>query len=319
MMNPLLTNAIESIKVGIEDYLAYANGRGLSAVRNIGAGILLLYKEKLRRLSPSGSDEVLVKQNIKPKINSDGTISFVISSNKTVDVQQIEERFKALNINVDWERFKKIKIIRNDIEHYYTLESRDSIDEVIADSFILIRDFLTIHLNEEPLDLLGEECWSTLLNTAEVFQKELDSCHAVMSKVCWKSDTLVNAYSKIRCTQCNSPLIKPLDIDSSLEELKFNCVSCGEGFTFEAISEVLLADYFSSQIYEHYKEGGYMPLDSCPNCYKETFIVEEDKCALCGETHTYDECSICGATLEIWEQDFGGLCEYHHHQVMKDD
>ena len=39
----LLQNAIDSIQVGVEDYLMEDDRRYLSAVRNICAGILLLY------------------------------------------------------------------------------------------------------------------------------------------------------------------------------------------------------------------------------------------------------------------------------------
>lgn len=51
--NALITNAIESIQVGVEDFEILDSRRMLSAVRNILVEILLLYKEKLRRLSPS--------------------------------------------------------------------------------------------------------------------------------------------------------------------------------------------------------------------------------------------------------------------------
>ncbi len=67
----LLNNAIESIQVGVEDYLMGDSKRYLSAVRNICAGILLLYKEKLCRLSPPQDKEVLIKKDIRPV--DDGT------------------------------------------------------------------------------------------------------------------------------------------------------------------------------------------------------------------------------------------------------
>jgi len=60
----LLQNAIDSIQVGVEDYRMDDDRRYLSAVRNICAGILLLYKEKLKRLSPLYDKEVLIKQSI---------------------------------------------------------------------------------------------------------------------------------------------------------------------------------------------------------------------------------------------------------------
>ena len=116
----LLTNAIESIRVGVEDYEEGSHGRLLAAVRSIHAGILLLYKEALRRLSPAGSDEALVKAKIVPKRNAQGIVEFFGGGKKTVDVQQIRERFTTLGIVTDWTRFDRITDVRNDIEHYYT-------------------------------------------------------------------------------------------------------------------------------------------------------------------------------------------------------
>ena len=100
-MNTLLANAAQSIKMGVEDYLSPDPGRALSGVRNVTAGVLLLFKEKLRLLSPAPSDEVLLKQKIEPKITTTGDLLFRGSGRKTVDVQQIQERFKSLGILVE--------------------------------------------------------------------------------------------------------------------------------------------------------------------------------------------------------------------------
>ncbi len=113
----LLDNAIKSIQVGVEDYQNGAEDRLLASVRNIHAGILLLYKEALLRLSPTNSNEVLIKAKIVPTLDGVGNLIFVGSGGKTVDVQQIEERFEQLKITTDWVRFKRITKIRNDIEH----------------------------------------------------------------------------------------------------------------------------------------------------------------------------------------------------------
>jgi hypothetical protein len=47
-MNTMLENAVQSVQIGVEDYLSKNSRRALSAVRNVSAGILLLFKEKLR-------------------------------------------------------------------------------------------------------------------------------------------------------------------------------------------------------------------------------------------------------------------------------
>ena len=89
----LLGNAIESIRLGVEDFQAGTHPRLMSAVRNIHAGVLLLYKEALRRLSPGDSAEVLVKAKIVPSRDGAGNVVFVGKGTKTADTQQIRERF----------------------------------------------------------------------------------------------------------------------------------------------------------------------------------------------------------------------------------
>ena len=62
----IIQNAIDSIQIGVEDFQSVDDRRSVSAVRNIAAGILLLYKEKLCQLSPDDNKELLIKQNIRP-------------------------------------------------------------------------------------------------------------------------------------------------------------------------------------------------------------------------------------------------------------
>lgn len=86
------------------------------------------------------------------------------------------ERFTNLNIKVDSKKFNKLNELRNKIEHYYTDTSPNAVREVIATSFLLIRDFISEHLEEEPCNVLGEECWQSLLETTDVYQAEEKAC-----------------------------------------------------------------------------------------------------------------------------------------------
>lgn len=91
----LLTNAAESIQIGVADYQVGTRPRLLSAVRNIHAGILLLYKKALRRASPRDSKDALLMAKITPARDGKGVVIFVGVGKKTVDVQQMRERFEA--------------------------------------------------------------------------------------------------------------------------------------------------------------------------------------------------------------------------------
>jgi hypothetical protein len=318
-MKTILENAIQSIQVGIEDYKSSDPKRTLSAIRNISAGILLLFKEKLRQLSPTDSNEALIKQKIIPKHTEDG-IKFLGVGKNTVNVHQIMERFNSLKITVDWDRFKKINIIRNDIEHYCTSESNAIVKEVISFSLVLIRDFTKTYLNQEPLDLFGEETWSTLLEVSEIYEKELAECNEEKKKINWENGHLEEAVDNIHCPQCSSSLIKPINPqENDFTILEFICSSCGHSFLFENVVEEALNELFYPEIYLSLTDGNDEPLSLCHECGKNTYVIEDDNCAFCGTTRNYTSCAICHCGLSTEEQSFGGLCSYHHNLAMKDD
>lgn len=157
-MNALLKNAVSSIQIGIEDYQFKDERRLLSSIRNITSGMLLLFKEKLRDISPDDSDEVLIKKNIKPKI-SDGKVHFIGTGSKTVDVQEIKNRFKSLSIDVDWKNADIVINLRNEIEHYYITIGDIQVREVISKSFMVLNKFISKHLEIPPRELLGWKTW----------------------------------------------------------------------------------------------------------------------------------------------------------------
>jgi len=319
-MDTILTNAIQSIQIGIEDLQSDDSRRVLSAIRNVTAGILLLFKEKLRQLSPEGSDEVLIKQRIQPEFDQSGNVVFRGEGKKTVDVQQIKERFHSLNIQTEWNRFQKVVDIRNAIEHYCTAESADRMRELLADSFIIIRNFVTKQLGCEPVDLLGEETWSVLLEVAEVYQRELEECRELMKGISWDSDGMTAMAEYLRCPECHSALVKPTGISNSSKfETEFSCSSCGHVATVSEMAEEAIDECFSYEIYSAAKDGGEPPIETCPQCFKESYLVEEDLCAACGGSLTYYECSVCYTSLGPDDQQFKGLCSYHYDRWMKND
>jgi hypothetical protein len=178
-------------------------------VRSIHAGILLLYKEALRRASPAGSNEALLKAKVMPRRNVAGAVEFVGDGKKTVDIQQIRERFGALGIVTDWKRFDRITEIRNDIEHYYTKANKKALEGVVSDAFIIVRNFIAKELNEEPLQLLGDETWRTMLEVSEVYEAERAECENALDRVDWESDTLATGVRGLTCSSCSGSLLRP--------------------------------------------------------------------------------------------------------------
>ena len=93
-MNKLLENSVSSIQIGVEDYFSNDTKRILSCVRNLSAGILLLFKSKLLDMCPLDSKEVLIKKKVIP-ILKDGQLRFIGKGETTIDVREIQERFNC--------------------------------------------------------------------------------------------------------------------------------------------------------------------------------------------------------------------------------
>ncbi len=279
----LLDNAIKSIQLGIEDFDHPDEKRMISSVRNLYAGILLLFKEKLARLSPKNTNEVLIKSKIVPQKQADGTVIFVGEGKCTVNRKEIQERFDALKISVNWKRVNKIARIRNDLEHYYSTEFNASIREAFSNTFVIIRDFIRDQLSQDPLDLLGSYFWERMLRVHEVFDKEKQDCNQELQKINWPSDVLYDAMEEIACTNCGSSLVIPRNTDSTdIFDMKIQCRTCGNIMDFPDMAEACLAEYMSWEVYLHYTDGNELPLVDCTECSRIAYVVEENRCAICG-------------------------------------
>ncbi|MFN8468815.1 MAG: N-6 DNA methylase [Caldilineaceae bacterium] len=240
----LLRNAIASIQIGIEDSQSEDPRRMLSAVRNLYAGILLLFKEKLLRLSPKGSNEVLIKKRVIPMMRGKGNVSFQGFRNETVDWNEIVERFRGLNMEKSLGVVSRnnlgpvdqIRQIRNNIEHYYEISSRETMVEVVQSTFVVIRDFIKSELKADPEQLLGPECWRALVLNSEVFGLERKDCLAMLNELPWPSTDLRSLVDKVHCSSCQSLLVSPDEAKSRpIETRYFTCRVCKQEMTFDQL------------------------------------------------------------------------------------
>ncbi len=314
----MLKNAIDSIILGLEDFQSSDSRRLISCTRNLFAGILLLFKYKLVLLSPKDSDEVLIKQKVSPVLNSSEKLTWKGKGKKTLDAFQIEERFDSLGIEVDWKRVKEIIKYRNDIEHYYSELSKKSIESLISDTFLIIRDFISIHLRKDPKDELGDFAWDILLKVSEVYKREKQECSDKLNKLNWESDTVAEAVISFKCLQCGSNLISIKNLPSNIEESIFCCRACNENYDYENIVEKSLKEFYSFSLYLSYTDGDELELVTCPFCLKITYLYEEQICAICGETadHTCNRCCSQIIPEEISDEPY---CSWCSHMLNKDD
>lgn len=279
----ILKNAVDSIAIGLEDYTSPDERRVVSCTRNVFAGILLLFKYKLSMLSGDDTDEVLIKQKILPKMTSPSKMEWVGQGKKTVDVQGIKERFESLNIGVDWKRIDKINNFRNEIEHYYTKLSHDTIRSLISDSFIIINDFIKAHLAEDPKALLGEVAWNTLVDVNEVFQSESSACSDALSSLLFFDSDILIAFIEYSCDDCASTLTIPVEVDSFASEVDYVCKNCNKCWSYTELVDAAVKDYFFNECYLAHTKGGDFPYDDCDEC-GGVYLNDAGICATCGQS-----------------------------------
>lgn len=313
----ILKNAIDSIVIGLEDYSSPDKRRVISCTRNIFAGILLLFKYKLSLMS-SNSDEALIKQRVLPTIDENGNLIWKGKGRKTVDVQNIRERFESLNIEVDWKRIEKINDFRNDIEHYYSGLNHKAIRSLISDSFIIINDFIRSHLSTDPKELLGDEAWSVLIEVNEVYEKEKAECIAALETLEYFDSMILNAFENFSCEECGSGLIVPTLNGGDALESDFVCKSCGNTLPYESIVNLAIGEYYRQEVYLSYTDGGDTPIIECPECIDGIYLYEEGICSSCGHTAEH-ECQLCGSTIMPEELSTAPFCGYCEHVMSKDD
>ncbi|WP_270382724.1 hypothetical protein [Acinetobacter guillouiae] len=305
----ILQNAIDSISLGIEDYeMATSDTRRyISCTRNIFAGILLLFKHKLSELSPTGSDEVLIKQKIMPKMDIN-SISWVGEGKKTVDVQGIQERFTSLGINVDWKRLKDTQNYRNNIEHYYATASSGSVQKMISDSFIVIVNFIKDHLEEDPRDLLGSDTYDVMRSIDEVYEADKAICIEKLKSLNYFTDTIYETLITTTCSECSSGLITSNEVDVDAYNTDYICRSCNLNFDYEnLVTNAFEKKYAVSS--RDIANGAEDTSCECPEC-DGYFFYDEGVCICCGHEIIL-VCDVCDTAISPSEVlGFEGTCSY---------
>lgn len=314
-VDTMFNNAITSISVGVEDYQCNNNSRNLSAIRNIYSGILLLYKEKLRRLSPVDSDEVLIKSKISMKLDQNGKLTFIGEGKNTVDVNEIENRFKSLEINTDWERLRKIQRLRNNLEHYKFDGDTKILAEVINNCFIIIRNFIIEELDTDPLLVFDNDIWKVFLENEEVFEQERNIVNSSHENSKLKPE-MKYFFDSINCMYCGSELVEITE-ESDINNVNGYCRSCGNDNSGPNLLEGAIDISTKFENYRSVKHGGDPLFDVCPECGYRTFSNEEGICYVCQYEIEYTSCERCRESLSLEEQWFGGLCSYCNYMLEK--
>lgn len=284
--SPLHLNALSAIRVGVSDYLTGSDDRLSSGVRNLVAGLLLLCKEKLRRLSPPGSDDVLIYEQFDVVPSTDGGTRLEPRKKRTVTVDQIETRFKAFAVKADLKSLKFTIRVRNDLEHLFiSTQLKPRCQEAFAHGFSFLDRFMREELNEDPRETLGADVWQALLEEHTIEQQTRADCEASFKRIAWEQapPSAKSVLSAMRCPSCGSELLQNKNPDAgSFFSLVLVCRSCGEESISEDVIEDALNDDFAGAWHVHIKDGGDDPCGDCPNCDLAAYVFEDEVCYACG-------------------------------------
>ena len=312
--HPIYRNALEAIQVGVEDFNEGSPPRLSSAVRNLTAGILLLCKEKLRRLSPE--DEILIWKQITPSLDEDGKVIFEGSGKTTVDVSEIQARFKACGIEIDVTLLQRITNVRNRVEHHH-VDDVSQIRGAFADGLLFLSQFMPKHLGVDPQEEIDEETWAQLVAEKEIEDRLRKECKASYAEI-EGPKLLTDAIEREGCPECSSVLVRQIQPQNTNPfEAEWACRSCGHTSSNQEWMGRILPIHLAGASFLAAKDGGPDLLDTCPECGEEAYVYEEEVCLACGFEYEAKECLVCSEPLGLDEYD-ESLCSYHRYVADKE-
>jgi hypothetical protein len=329
----LRENALTSIRLGIEDFqrsqMAIEQGgdptRALSAVRNLFAGVLLLFKYKIAISVDNPSEAPALIFNppeVLPQSDGNGGIVWKpIGKFKrtTIDVVTIKKRFEGFGIEVDWDTIDKLQECRNHLEHLHPANTLGEVADFVAELFPILRDFVQTQLNEQPTELL-RAAWAIMLEHHKFFVDTVAACGAAWDDA-GVPKMMQPWFQKCQCDACGSSLLRPHPEDiqdgATLEEqddiFRYICVACGHA----ALIGPMMVKKLNAAYYYDPRDGGEPEVEECNRCQRDTFIVGEQRCLWCAAELDYSQCSVCEESLRQEDQHNGGLCGYHLHVYEK--
>ena len=275
-MSELFDNAVQSIKLGLEDYQTKDPIRILSAIRNLHSGILLLAKEVLVRHATRIDSRDILATGYKPIPDGSGGIKYVPQSEVTINLQNISTRFSDFGLTINRKSLEALVKIRNDIEHLASQSNADTMRRAISEA-LPVANTLFRQAKEDPQDVL-EESWNTMLEVRSVYDQELRACIQTFADVEWLCDVLDDV--SLICVRCGSELVAQDDPkNGDLHEIRATCRSCGSATGAVDLIRQSVSSHFDGIYYE-----------TCPEC-AETSYTEDYGCILCGLI--LGECESC--------------------------
>jgi hypothetical protein len=329
----LRDNAITSIRLGIEDFERSQRrgqidgdpARALSAVRNLVAGVLLLFKYQIAKSVDDPADAarlLFIPPDVLPHADGKGGIEWRPTGkfrDNTIDVSVMQKRFATFGITFDWAKFGKLKECRNDLEHLHPASSLGDVADLVAGLFPVLRDFITDNMDESPAEVLGE-AWQIMLKHHEFIVNLREQCDTAWDKA--KIPEGMQPWRvECHCAECGSSLLtaspsslqQGLTVERDDDAFEYVCLGCGNA---DLIAPELIEALHEA--YPHdFSSGEDSDVATCDVCDHGTFLRYEQACLWCQASLRYSTCGLCGEGLDQDDQHNAGLCAYHADQAAK--
>lgn len=310
----LLENAISSIEMGIEDYQASSSNsqRLLSCVRNCYAGMLLLLKCKL--IDISGCDDSTILKNKVLPIVKKGKILWIGDERdkRTIDYQDIKERFNSLGLEAPWQSIESLRKYRNNIEHYFNVEEKtiETVKQYVVSCFSAACDYLIEQLKVSPRKCFSENAWNVFISTNDLIKKELKERDSEYDELIWFDDEIKEQVKQFTCPECGGSL---LFVDKKGRGRKahlstFICGNCREKFSYKSVIIDIVGILYGGDVF--IGEHTFRFITQCSKCGQNTYDAVMDLCFLCGNNNPL-QCNCCGKRIElpeVYDYSQNGIC-----------
>lgn len=321
-MEKIMENAVGMITVGIEDYLQGSEYRKYSAVRNVYAGILLLYKAYLYRITPENGNQGDLIYSHDSDVDIDGNLSATytrkIKKNKTIGFHEIKKLLKKIGYNVQKDKLNKLNELRCDIEHLYVNKELKNVDEIFYYSTSLIADFYFKKLNYDPCEDFEEEKWNSLIDRKKDFGERIKSSIKSFSNLQANFPQLEPIIGHMRCQSCRSRILHLAGLSDMPMYSTAICDNCGNKFQLSEIMDKTIEDVYGASDYTRVMDGENPIIVACPDCWGNYFSTESGACLACGYEQEYSQCPVCHNPISIDEQEFNGICARCAHRAEDD-
>lgn len=300
----LFENALDFISSAVKYVSNDSDVRSMKyAVLHLSAGVDLVLKYRLSKDHWS-----LLFNNIDKAVFKNLETGNFTSVNFQNCISRLENNCQITLEDTFKDSVKKLRGLRNKIEHFKIDESQESVKSIFCFVIDGILNFVQIELSDEELSKQENEYLKIIRNELNNWRNfvthKLDSIQDTLNDF-KKSNTLI-----VQCPRCSQ--------DTVIIDEGANCLFCGYQTSGESFAEDYVSEILKINRYRIAKYGEDDPITNCFDCLADAFVIDDKMhlgfCCKCGENYDVSKlcyCSYCGELMVLGEMDICNNCIEH--------